>query len=233
MPAFNEEASIGKTLAEVAESCPGVQVLVISDGSSDRTSEIARTSGVQVLQLPVNLGVGAALQTGFKYAHENGYQVAVQVDADGQHNPKDIPRLIEGLSEADVVIGSRFLTHTAYEVRGLRKLAMSVLAKWLSAIVKTRLTDTTSGFKAHNRKAIELFCRQYPAEYLGDTLESLVMAHRAKLSVREVPVEMRAREAGQASHGSIRSTIFLFRAGIAILFALTQSDSQRKLETVS
>lgn len=219
MPAFNEEAVIADVVREVFTANPGVSCLVVDDGSSDRTSQISRNSGALVATLPYNLGVGGAMRVGFNYAVTHGFENVVQVDADGQHDPKDVVRLIAALEHADLVLGARFAGVGDYRVRGPRWWAMLFLAKLLSASAKTELTDTTSGFRASGPRAVALFARHYPAEYLGDTVESLVIAARAGCVIRQVPVAMRERAGGTPSHSPVKASMFLVRAGIAMLFA--------------
>src|SRR5690606_16318307 len=196
MPAFHEEASVGDVVREVFETLPGVGVLVVDDGSTDATTEVARAAGARVATLPFNLGVGGAMRLGFKYALENGYTTVVQVDSDGQHDPVGVPALLEKLDTHDLVLGARFAGEGEYSASGPRAWAMRVLAAILSRTAKTRLTDTTSGFKASGPRAVALFAEHYPAEYLGDTIEALVIAARAGLSVTQVPVAMRPRAGG-------------------------------------
>lgn len=219
MPAFNEEAVIAGVVREVFAANPGVSCLVVDDGSSDRTSEISRGAGALVATLPYNLGVGGAMRVGFNYAMAQGFDNVVQVDADGQHDPKDVARLIAELEHADLVLGARFAGVGDYRVSGPRWWAMVFLAKLLSASAKTQLTDTTSGFRASGPRAVKLFAKHYPAEYLGDTVESLVIAARAGCVIRQVPVAMRERAGGTPSHSPVKASMFLVRAGIAMLFA--------------
>jgi hypothetical protein len=161
------------------------------------------------------------MRTAFLYAHRNGYDVVVQVDADGQHVAAHIPALVAALDQASVVVGSRFSAGD-YDVRGPRRWAMRLLASSLSRVCRTHLTDTTSGFRAADSRAIALFARHYPAEYLGDTVESLVIAARAGLPVREVPVHMRPRQGGSASHSPVRAGLYLGRAVLALYVALAR-----------
>jgi glycosyltransferase involved in cell wall biosynthesis len=223
VPAWNEEVSVGRTVAEIRRTNPDVDVLVVDDGSGDRTAQRAAEAGARVARLPFNLGVGGAMRTGYRYAQRNGYDVAVQIDADGQHDPSFLPRLLARLDDADIVIGARFAHDgDTYRVRGPRRWAMVLLAKVLSRIGRTRITDTTSGFRVANRKAIAVFGAHYPAEYLGDTVESLVIALRTGCTVTQEPVDMRVREAGQASQSPFRSTIYLLRAVVALGLALVR-----------
>jgi glycosyltransferase involved in cell wall biosynthesis len=220
MPAFNEEDSVAAVIREVYAALPGIACLVVDDGSMDRTSSVAAQAGALVATLPYNLGVGGAMRVGFKYALEQGFSNVVQIDSDGQHNPTSVPSLIAGLAHADLVIGARFAGSGDYEVRGPRKWAMNMLAAILSQTTKTTLTDTTSGFKASGPRAVALFARYYPAEYLGDTIEALVIAARAGCVISQVPVTMRERSGGIPSHDPFKAGLYLGRAVLALAFAL-------------
>ncbi|AWB85791.1 glycosyltransferase family 2 protein [Mycetocola zhujimingii] len=222
MPAFNESEVIADVIAEVRRVLPGVACLVVDDGSSDDTTARARRAGAKVATLPYNLGVGGAMRVGFKYAIENGFSNVVQLDSDGQHDPSFVPVLVSKLASADLVIGARFAGEGEYTVRGLRKLAMAFLAKTLSATAKTRLTDTTSGFKAAGPRAVALFAEHFPAEYLGDTIEALVIAARSGCVIVQEPVGMRERQGGTPSHNPVKSALYLGRALIALSFALVR-----------
>lgn len=222
LPAWNEALSLPDVLDEVTHALPEAGVLVVNDGSHDDTSAVARAAGVAVLDLPFNLGVGGAMRAGFRFAIEHGYDAVVQVDADGQHDPRDVPRLVAALAEADVVIGARFADREGYDVRGPRRWAMRVLAGTLSRVASTRLTDTTSGFRASGPRAVRLFAVHYPAEYLGDTVESLVIAARSGLVVRQVGVSMRERQAGRPSQRPWKAAIYLVRACLALGISLTR-----------
>jgi glycosyltransferase involved in cell wall biosynthesis len=220
LPAYNEAGSVGDVVREVRSKAPRASVLVVDDGSTDRSAELAREAGAAVAELPFNLGVGGAMRTGFRYAVDHGYEVVVQVDADGQHDPSSVDDLVAALGDADIVLGARFAGTGDYEVRGPRRWAMRVLATVLSRVAGTRLTDTTSGFRASGPRAVALFADEYPAEYLGDTIEALVIAARAGLVIRQVPVAMRPRAAGQPSHNPFRAATYLGRASLALVFAL-------------
>lgn len=220
VPAWNEAGSIGATLAEIRSAGLPYDVLVVDDGSSDGTAEIARLAGATVLELPFNLGVGGAMRAGFTYAHRGLYRRAIQVDADGQHNAADIQRVLAGLERADISIGARFADVGDYTVRGPRRWAMIVLAKVVSRVAHTRLTDVTSGFRAAGQRAIAQYVRYYPAEYLGDTLDSLVAALHSGLTVTQVPVAMRPRQHGTPSQGAAGATAYLLRSVFALTLAL-------------
>lgn len=225
IPAWNEEAALPGTIREIKDFAPECDVLVVDDGSTDGTRASALASGVKVLSLPFNLGVGGAMRAGFKYAAWMDYDRVIQVDADGQHDPRDIKRVLGGLNSADIAIGARFADRGSYEVRGPRKWAMQFLAGVMSHLAGTPLTDVTSGFRAANRRGIQQYLAHYPAEYLGDTIDSLVVAIRTGCTVTQVPVEMRPRQAGVPSHNPLKSTIYLARSGLALLLALTRKRS--------
>lgn len=231
MPALNEQASVASVVEEVLATLPGVGCLVVDDGSTDNTGAVARAAGAQVATLPFNLGVGGAMRLGFKYALDHGYDNVVQIDSDGQHDPRNVPALLDSLAGADLVIGARFAGQGDYEVRGPRRWAMWILAVILSRTAKTRLTDTTSGLKASGPRAVRLFAQHYPAEYLGDTIEALVIAARAGYTITQVPASMRPRSGGTPSHHPIKAALYLGRAVVALGFALARPSSVEKTGT--
>ena len=228
MPAWNEEAVIGSTLREMIEVNPGVDLLVVDDGSTDATAQIAAAAGATVLELPYNLGVGGAMRAGYKYAKRFDYDRTVQIDADGQHDPRDIERVLSGLEDANISIGARFAEEGDYKAKGPRRWAMSLLAGIVSKLARTRLTDVTSGFRAGDRVAIEQYCVYYPSEYLGDTIDSLVVAIRSGLSVTQVPVSMRPRQAGTPSNNPVKSAVYLVRSMFALFISLTRRPVKRR-----
>ncbi len=223
IPAWQEAHTIQQTIAEVQAAVPSAAVVVVDDGSEDGTAELAQQAGATVLQLPFNMGVGAAMRTGFLYACRENFDYVVQVDADGQHDPANIPLLIDVLiaDRADIVIGSRFAEDRGYPISRPRRWAIGMLSMVLSRVAGTRLTDVTSGFRAANRAALEQYLRHYPNEYLGDTVDSLVVAAKRGYRVAEVPVTMRVRQGGRPSHDAIRSGVFLIRSVLVVLLALT------------
>jgi glycosyltransferase involved in cell wall biosynthesis len=225
LPAFNEEESVGGVLQEIRSKLPGARCLVVNDGSNDNTTAVARQAGARVAVLPFNLGVGGAMRLGFKYAIENGFDNVVQIDSDGQHDPASVPALLAQLDKADLVIGARFAGDGDYQVRGLRKLAMRTLAVILTRMAGTPLSDTTSGFKACGPRAVRLFAEHFPAEYLGDTIEALVIASRSGCVITQVPVSMRPRAGGQPSHNPLKAATYLGRALFALGFALVRPAS--------
>lgn len=228
VPAWNESRNVGRTVEEIKASDKTFDVLVVDDGSTDDTASVARAAGASVISLPFNLGVGGAMRTGFTFAQRRGYEQAIQVDADGQHNPTDIRLVLDGLERADISIGARFADVGEYSVGGPRRWAMVFLAAVVSRVAKVRLTDVTSGFRAANRRAIDQYVRYYPAEYLGDTLDSLVEAIHAGLRVTQVPVAMRSRMHGKPSQNPVGATIYLFRSVFAITLALMRGALRRR-----
>jgi glycosyltransferase involved in cell wall biosynthesis len=228
IPAFNESASVAAVIAEVLREVPAASCLVIDDGSDDDTAAVARSAGASVIQLPINLGVGGAMRAGFRYAMAHGFDIAIQIDGDGQHDPSHVADLLRALVGADIVIGARFAGVGDYDVRGPRRWAMRILSSTLSHATKTRLTDTTSGFKACGPRAVALFARELPAEYLGDTIEALVIAAKNGMIVRQIPVAMRERSAGVPSHNPVKSAIYLLRAVFALLFAYARPTAGGK-----
>ncbi|MFS0717147.1 glycosyltransferase family 2 protein [Arthrobacter sp. 1P04PC] len=226
MPAWNEGETVGTTVAEVINLNEGYDVLVVDDGSTDRTADVAAAAGATVLRLPFNMGVGGAMRAGFKYADRHNYDAVIQVDADGQHDPREISSVLEGLESADIAIGARFASKGDYKVSGPRQWAMVFLAAVISRLARTKLTDVTSGFRAGNKRAIAQYLDHYPAEYLGDTIDSLVVAIKSGCRVTQIPVAMRPRQGGTPSHNPAKSAIYLLRSVFALLFAMTRSRSQ-------
>jgi len=204
-------------IAKVREHRPEADILVVNDGSTDETARLAAEAGAAVVSLPFNVGVGGAMRTAFLYAQRHGYAALVQVDADGQHDPADLDALIEGLAEADVVVGTRFHPKSMYFVGGPRRWAMVLLSKSLSRMNRGTISDPTSGFRSAGPRAIELFAVDYPAEYLGDTVGSLAIAIRRGLVIRETPVTMYFRQHGRPSKNALWSALYLGRATLAII----------------
>jgi glycosyltransferase involved in cell wall biosynthesis len=223
IPAYNEADSIGAVLAELATETPEHDVVVISDGSTDRTVDVVRAAGCPVLELPYNIGIGGALRTGFAYAVRNGYERAVQFDADGQHDPLQVQPLLARLDEgADLVVGSRFADGGAvtYAVGRIRRVAMRLLSKLVQLLVGRRFTDTSSGFRAFSRPLLQFFAKTYPVEYM-DSVEALVLASNAGFEIAEVGVNMRGRTGGAPSTRRVKLVYYYVRLVIVLLASAT------------
>ncbi len=217
IPAWNEQESIAEVIGKIRHHRPSADVLVVDDGSTDLTRERALAAGASVVSLPFNVGVGGAMRTAFLYAQRGGYQALVQVDADGQHDPADLDRVLDGLANADIVVGTRFHPESQYFVGGPRRWAMVLLSKSLSRMNRGVISDPTSGFRSAGPKAIDLFAVEYPADYLGDTVGSLAIAIRQGLVVHETPVTMYFRQHGRPSKNALWSALYLGRASLAIV----------------
>jgi len=220
VPAYNEETSLPGVMEDLKKHIPSAEVVVVNDGSRDATARIARDLGVKVLDLPFNLGIGGAVQAGYIYAERRGYDIAVQFDGDGQHVGLEIRKLLRPLEDgsADIVIGSRFLVPGAYKAPLFRSLGIRIFSFTLSRILTTVVTDSTSGFRAANRKAIEFFARMYPDDY--PEVESLVLAHKVHLKIIEVAVSMRERTGGKSSITPLRSAYYMTKVLMAIFIDL-------------
>ncbi len=227
IPAYAEEAAIGRVVTSVREAVPGADVVVIDDGSLDETASRARAAGATVLRHPMNLGYGVALQTGYKWALRRGYAVAAQQDADGQHEAEDLPRILAPVvrGEVDVCLGSRFLaedgaTPPAYRAGIVRRLGMRIFGAVASLATGTRITDPTSGFQALDASVLEFFCDdRYPFDY--PDADQLITLHRAGFRIREVGVRMYENEDGRSMHGGpIKPFYYVITMGLAILVAL-------------
>ncbi len=211
IPAYNEEASVGYVAQGVRKALPGVPVAVIDDGSWDGTGRAASDAGAEVLALPHHLGLGGAVQMGYRFAFEQGFERVVRLDGDGQHNADDIPALLRAMSEGDydMVTGSRFLGHSHYPVQPLRRLGGLIFSWILWPILSQRITDPTSGFVAVNRRALEVFEHSFPLEY--PEIETLVVLKRKALRFREIPATMFPRHAGRSTIGSWQAIYYMFR----------------------
>ena len=221
VPAFEEEANIGRVVDELRAYDAGLDVVVVDDGSYDGTADVARAHGAVVLRLPFNLGIGGAVQTGFRYAYEQGYEVAVRVDGDGQHDPAQLDAVLAPVlaGDADIAVGSRFAAGgDGYRSSRSRRVGIRMLAWVVSRIVGRRVTDTTSGFQALNRSAIALFARDYPHDY--PEVEATIMVSRHRLRSVEVPVSMRERSSGRSSITALRSVYYMVKVLLAIFVGL-------------
>jgi len=228
VPAYNEEGSLAQVLAEIRSADPELEIVVINDHSTDSTAEIAGAAGVSVVHLPFNVVIGGAMQTGYQYARDHGFEVAIQIDGDGQHDAAELPALLDPISrdDADMSIGTRFAGVGAYKATPGRRMGMVLFSTVARMLVKLKITDPTSGFRAVNRRGIELFARDYPHDF--PEVESNVLAARHGLRIVEVPVLMRERAAGRSSVTTIRGTYFVIR----ILLSLFISVFRRYPKTV-
>lgn len=218
IPAYNEEKNLAKLLEKLTESCPGLDTVVVNDCSADGTSEISRDSGAYVIDLPVNLGIGGAVQAGYRYAMYRGYDAAVQVDGDGQHDPVYIPKLLNELKKgANISIGSRFISGEGFQSTRARRLGIRYFSGLIYLMTGRSVTDPTSGFRACDRKAIKLFALDYPRDYPEP--EAIVNASRHGLKISEVPVVMNPREEGKSSISGLKSLYYMIKVSLAIIIA--------------
>lgn len=224
VPAHNEEGSIGRVVREIRAVDPAVDVVVIDDASADATAAEAEAAGARVVRLPYNLGIGGAVQTGFRYALESGFDLAVRLDGDGQHDASQLAGLVEPLlaDEADIVVGSRFAAPSGYRPPIGRRIGIVVFAHVVSLLVGRRVTDTTSGFQALNRRAIALFAADYPHDY--PEVEATVMVFKHRLRLLEVPVTMREREAGASSITALGSVYYAVKVLLAVLVGVLRKN---------
>ena len=220
IPAYNEEDTIGRVIEKTRYYFPLSDILVVNDGSTDSTSSISKEKGVLVLDLPYNLGIGGAMQTGYKFAYRMGYDIAVQCDGDGQHHPAQIKRLVDTLVNdgADMVLGSRYLRKKRYKSEVFRKMGIWIFSRVISVIVRQRLTDPTSGFRAVNRDVIRSFSNLYPGDYPEP--EALVLLHRQGFAIREIYVNMSSRKGGNSSINAWRSVYYMVKVLLAIFIDL-------------
>lgn len=219
VPAFNEEGAIAGVVRNIRDQVPGADLLVVNDGSRDRTARKARESGAMVISLAYNMGIGGAVQSGLLFAKEKGYHVVVQVDGDGQHPACEIPRLLEALDDsADVAIGSRFVEPTGYQPPFFRAMGIKIFSFVVSLIVGRKVYDTTSGFRALNRRALLLLSETYPHDY--PEVEALITLHRHGLRFVEVPVKMNYRQDGESSISVASGGYYMLKVTLAILVAM-------------
>jgi glycosyltransferase involved in cell wall biosynthesis len=223
VPAYNEAEAIAATIAAIESAVPDFDILVVDDGCTDGTAEVARAAGATVLRMPFNLGIGGAMQSGYIYAEEKGYEVAVQVDGDGQHDPRHIPELLarlQGDPDLNMVTGSRFLERggEGFRSSATRRVGIRFFAGVLSLVTRARVTDPTSGFRMTDRRGIELFANDYPTDY--PEVEAIVMMHTHRLRSTEIPVVMAPRTTGTSAISSTQSVYYMVKVLLAVIVAL-------------
>jgi glycosyltransferase involved in cell wall biosynthesis len=225
LPAYNEAETVAEVIASLRRHAPMFEVLVVDDGSTDKTGDIARAAGAMVLRHPFNLGIGGAVQSGFVFALERDYDYMIQVDADGQHCPDQIGKLMMVMREdptLDMVCGSRFMTRDhKYPAPVSRRTGIHLFAFLLSRLVGQRISDPTSGFRLFNRRGIALFARDYPHDY--PEVEAVLMVHFHRLRMREVPVRMLHRGGGVSSIRSGKSLYYMVKVLLAIFIGLARA----------
>jgi glycosyltransferase involved in cell wall biosynthesis len=216
IPTFNEEKTLRGVISGIRTSLPQADILVVNDGSTDSTGNIGREEGVLILEHPYNMGIGATMQTGFLYALRNGYDIAIQVDGDGQHYPECLPALMKPLlmGQSNLVIGSRYLLDGGFKSTLLRKLGIKVFTSLVWIFTGKRVTDPTSGFRAMDRKGLELFSEEYPSDY--PEVEALISANRKGLLFQEIPTMMRDRQGGTSSIGILSALYYMVKVTLSI-----------------
>jgi hypothetical protein len=232
IPAYNEQDSIISVISDIKMNYPQADVLIINDCSKDRTAYLAASMGAKVISLPCNLGIGGAVQTGFLFARDNEYDIAFQFDGDGQHLATEIPKLIHVIlnNEADMVIGSRFLVENDYKPSFFRKLGINFFQLINTLILKQKVTDNTSGFRAYNQEAINYLANNYPQDY--PEVEAIVIMAKANFVIKEIPVKMRERQGGKSSITSFKSMYYMIKVSFCIFINLLRNHPKRRSEEV-
>ena len=226
VPAYNEESCIKNSLQAIRNACPEATIIVVNDASSDNTKKIAKTMSIILLDLPINLGIGGAVQTGLKYAARNNFDIAMQVDSDGQHDPIFIKPILEILEkdEADMVIGSRFLNRVGFKSSPMRILGIRIFSYLIYLVTNKYIYDSTSGFRAYNKKTLAFAARHYPSDFPEP--ESIVMFLHNGFRLKEIPVIMRERQGGISSVKPLKAVYFVFSNSIAILISALKAKKK-------
>ena len=219
IPAFNEEGNLEKTVKDIKDNAPDFDYVIINDCSTDKTLEMCRRHGFSYLNLPVNLGIGGAVQTGYRYAYYHGYDIAVQFDGDGQHSAAHLEDMVTTLidTESDMVIGSRFIEKDGFQSSGLRRIGIKYFTGLIKLLTGKKITDPTSGMRMVNKKLLEKFTDEYPKDYPEP--ESVVTILSEKYKVTEIPVVMNEREEGVSSISLKNSVYYMIKVSFAILIA--------------
>jgi hypothetical protein len=234
IPAYNESEAISDVLSKLRSDHPQYDVVVVNDGSTDNTADVVRRhEGVKLIQLPYNMGIGSTVQTGYKYAVQNDYDIAVQCDADGQHPVHQLPKIIEGVLEGkgDMVIGSRYVVDTDYTPSFFRRVGKSLLSRIVDSVVGGGVTDTTSGFRAMNRAVFSTFARTYPDDY--PEAEALVIMHKHGLRAVEISVDMQPRQGGESSINTTRAGYYIIKVSLAIFIGAFKNKNHRPDDALS
>lgn len=229
IPAYNESENIEKVVKSVKDSCPEYDYVIINDCSTDNTAQICKENGFNYLDLCCNLGIGGGVQSGYLYAYRNGYDYAVQIDGDGQHDPKYIPELIKALEEqnADMAVGSRFIEKEGFQSSGMRRFGITFLSTLIRLVCGAKVKDVTSGFRVANKKYIEVFSKDYADDYPEP--EAIVAVTLRGGKVIEAPVIMREREGGVSSISAFKSIYYMVKVSLAILlYRITYKDGAKK-----
>ena len=228
VPAYNEEKNLRELIREIKGELPGVDIVIIDDGSHDKTAGMARELGAEVLELPYNLGIGGAVQTGYKFALEMGYEVVIRVDGDGQHPPSEARKMAVPVlnGEADMAVGSRYLGDGDYEPQVLRKIGTGIFSALVSLMIKQKVTDATSGFAVLNRDAVEILCHESPRDY--PEVESLVILHKNMMRIKEVGVRMKKREGGRSSIRGWKQAYYMIKVMLSLLVRLGEEKELRE-----
>lgn len=225
IPAYNEEANIQKVINDIKHVVPHARIVAVDDGSTDNTVEVASQAGAIVISHPFNLGYGAALQTGYKYALRKGYDCVVQMDGDGQHDPSYTPRLLEVIEkgEADVSIGSRFMGEGEYRTGFIRRLGMKIFNILTSLVTNTKLTDSTSGYQALSRNILRFYVsNRYPVDF--PDADVLIMLHRSGFKIKEVPVRMYSKKNGKSMHSGLKPIYYIFKMFLSIILTMLRRE---------
>jgi glycosyltransferase involved in cell wall biosynthesis len=230
IPAFNEERSISKVVAQLHQLYPEMTILVVNDGSTDSTALQAEQAGAKVITLPYNLGIGGAVQTGYLYAHYNEYDIAIQVDADGQHKPSEIPKILQPIfnGEADLVVGSRFVETSSYRSALSRRVGIAILSSIVRILTFQKINDVTSGFRAANKNCINLFSKDYSTDY--PEVDSLVLTKKHNFQIQEVPVKMEPRMYGRSSITAMKSGYYMFKVSLTLLMRALKMNRRSSLD---
>jgi glycosyltransferase involved in cell wall biosynthesis len=229
IPAFNEEGRVGEVIKGVCTSLAGATILVVDDGSSDRTAEVSTRAGAKVVRHPFNLGVGTALQTGYKFAVKNGYKYVIQLDADGQHPPEYLPWFIAKLkeTEADLIVGSRFLNDSDGTMSVVRKMGNRLFARLLSLLINEKLTDPTSGYRALKSTVLQ-FCVQDQYAFDYPDADFLLTLHRSGFRIEEIPVRVDPRSGGISQHAGLKPVFYTIKMMISLLVIMLRKKTAKK-----